>query len=92
MVYGVYTMERHQIYLDREQRRELARLAEQEGASVSHVIREAVAAYIATKKRRPEADSEENPLLALIGMIDDPDAPMDGAVNHDKYIYGRDLA
>jgi len=83
MVYGVYTMERHQIYLDSDQRRELTRLAQREGSSVSHVIREAVAEYIVNKKRQDTEDSEENPLLALIGMIDDPAAPKDGSVNHD---------
>jgi len=82
-------MERHQIYLDSNQKRELARLAKREGSSMSHVIREAVAEYIVSRKRQQLDDSEENPLLALIGMIDDIDAPKDGSVNHDIIYKGE---
>jgi len=31
---------------------------------------------------------EDHPLWGIIGIVDDPDAPTDGSINHDHYIYG----
>ena len=44
----LYMSERTQIYLTDEQRRRLGEIAHVQGKSLAHVIREAVAVYIAT--------------------------------------------
>lgn len=31
---------------------------------------------------------KEHPLWSIVGVGRNPDAPMDGAVNHDHYLYG----
>ena len=88
MVYGVYTMKRKQIYIAEEQEAELERLAAQRKVPVSLMIREAVAAYI-TAQETPHFDNpEDNPLWAIVGMVDDPDIPADASENLDHYLYG----
>lgn len=91
MVYDVYTMERYQIYLEREQKRELERIARLKGSSVSGIIREAVDSYMAGNRPKPIERIEDHPLWGLVGMIKDQSMPADSAENHDKYIYGRDV-
>jgi hypothetical protein len=90
MVYGVYTMKRKQIYIEDAQERAIKRLAARRGVSEAMVIREAMAKYIVDGE--PESEDyltdEEDPLLGIIGLVDDPDAPIDGSINHDHYIYG----
>jgi hypothetical protein len=87
MVYGVYTMERKQIYLATDQVEELNRIAETRDVPVSLVIREAIAMYLALPEA-PEIDSaEEHPLWGLVGAADSPSAPSDGALAHDRTLY-----
>ncbi len=88
MVYGVYTMKRKQIYIAQEQEAELERLAAQRKVPVSLLIREAVAVYIA-RQEAPQIDRpEDHPLWALVGMVEDADAPDDASTNLDHYLYG----
>jgi hypothetical protein len=54
MMYASYIMRRTQIYLDEEQARALSKRAARQGVTASHVIREAVDAYLA----RPEDEDE----------------------------------
>lgn len=88
MVYGAYTMERKQIYLEREQEKELERLAKRRGVSVSSLIREAVASYLAAHEPPVLERIEDHPIWKIVGIVDDPNAPTDGSVNHDYYLYG----
>ena len=90
MVYGVYTMKRKQIYIAPEQEEQLQRLAESRHVAVSSLIREAVAEYLVEQETpRPERP-EDHPLWGIVGIIDDPDAPTDGSINHDAVLYGRE--
>jgi hypothetical protein len=81
---GVYTVKRKQIHIEPEIEYKVKELAERRGVSESYVIREAIAAYLAGEK----ADEAENPLLGIIGIVSNPDAPTDGSINHDHYLYG----
>jgi len=53
-MYAVYIVKRTQIYLEEAQSRELAERARRRGTTASHVIRDAVDAYLA----QPESDDE----------------------------------
>lgn len=89
MVYGVYTMKRKQIYIEEAQERAIKRLAARRGVSEALVIREAMARYIVDEPEAPTVEQpEDHPLWGIIGIVDDPDAPIDGSINHDHYIYG----
>ena len=90
MVYGVYTMERKQIYLAGEQEEQLKKLAKEEHTTVSAIIRDAVAVYL-VERLTPEVQTpEEHPLWALVGIASGDDMPADGSVNHDRDLYVRD--
>jgi hypothetical protein len=65
MMYAAYIMKRTQIYLDEAQSRQLAERAGRRGTTASHVIREAVDAYLA----QPETE-EERMLLRYRGALD----------------------
>jgi Ribbon-helix-helix protein, copG family len=54
-MYAPYIMKRTQIYLEEAQSRELASRARRQGTTASHVIREAVDAYLA----QPESGEEQ---------------------------------
>ena len=76
-------MKRKQLYLEEETDRALKRLAARTGRSEAFHVREALRRYL--DKPREE---EEDPLLRLIGLVNDPEGPDDVAVNHDHYLYG----
>jgi len=76
-------MMRKQLYLDGESERLLKRLAAQTGRSEASHVREALRLYL---ENQPPV--EHDPLERLIGLVDDPDGPVDVAVNHDHYLYG----
>ena len=67
-----------QVYLDPRDRSLLERLAKQFGLSKAETVREAV------RRWAMEAGSED-PVLKLIGSLDDPDLPTDLSTRHDDY-------
>lgn len=66
------------VYLSRDQEQLLKRLAEEEGLSETEIVRRAIELYNRARAR--------DPLLDTIGLVDG--CPEDGAVNHDRYLYG----
>lgn len=74
-------MIRVQVYLDEEQDRWLEERARALGTSKAALVREGIRAL-----RAQEVPLDEEPLLKLIGDIDDPSGPIDGSINHDKYL------
>jgi plasmid stability protein len=75
-------MRRTQIYLDEDVDRELRAVAAAEGRSAADLIREAVRRYLAERGRGGSID----PIAAMIGAVDG--LPPDGAVEHDRDLYG----
>jgi hypothetical protein len=89
MVYGVYTMKRKQIYVDPDHEAQLQQLALSRKVPVSHLIREAIAEYLVEQQEPPALERpEDHPLWGIVGIVDDPDAPTDGSINLDHYLYG----
>ena len=92
MVYGVYTMERFQIYLAKGQRNELERLARSRGCNVSQVVREAIDALVALEASRgpaPLERIEDHPLWGLVGMIkEDGGKTTYGSTTYKEDLYG----
>jgi hypothetical protein len=81
-------MKRKQIYIAEAQEQALKELAEERGVAESYLIREAVAAYLVDQEEVSVERPEDHPLWGLVGIVDDPEAPADGALNHDRYLYG----
>lgn len=81
-------LKRKQIYLDAASDNTLKALAKETGLSTAEHIRRAVKSYV-DQCQRARADSAADPFLDLIGICDDTDAPHDGALHHDHYLYGR---
>ena len=79
-------LKRKQIYLDTVNNRRIEQLARATGLSEAEHIRRAIASYVAD---RPDAKGTETPLLEMIGICDNKSGPRDGAVHHDRYLYGR---
>lgn len=68
-----------QFFLDREDRALLERLAERLGLSMAETLRLALRRYAA------EELGEEDSLMKLMGIIDDPRIPADLSTRHDEY-------
>jgi hypothetical protein len=81
-------LKRKQIYLDAVSDNTLKKLAKETGFSTAEHIRRAVKRYV-DQYNQTRAGSVSDPLLDLIGICDDTDAPQDGALHHDHYLYGR---
>jgi hypothetical protein len=81
-------LKRKHIYLDTASDNTLKKLAKETGLSAAEHIRRAVKSYV-DQCQRTRADSASDPLLDLIGICDDTEAPHDGALHHDQYLYGR---
>jgi hypothetical protein len=82
-------MKRKQIYIDPEQEAQLKQLSYRLKVPVSHLIREAVTEYLVDRSAPPVIERpEDHPLWGIVGILDDPDAPTDGSINHDYYLYG----
>lgn len=88
MMYGVYTMKRKQIYVNPEHEEQLRKLARSRKVPVSLLIREAIAVYLVDQEPPELARPEDHPLWGIVGLVDDPNAPTDGSVNHDRHLYG----
>lgn len=80
------SMVRKQLYIDDDLNEGLRLLAARSGKSEAEHVREALRAYL----DRVEPGSGPNPLLELIGLVDDQDGPDDVAVRHDTYLYQDD--
>ena len=79
-------LKRKQIYLDRASDRKIRSLARATGLSEAEHIRRAVSSYVSGM---PVRETGKSPLLAMIGLCDTETGPNDAAVDHDKYLYGR---
>jgi hypothetical protein len=77
-------MIRKQLYIDEELDRALKVLAAWTGQSEAEHVREALRRYLADHALQR---SDEDPLLELVGLVDDPNGPDDVARNHDEYLY-----
>src|SRR3954469_2290879 len=92
-VYGVYTMERTQVYLTTEQRKALARLAKRKGTSVSVLVRDAISSYMRRQDigetPPPLERIEDHPLWGLVGMIKDSgEGTTYGSTTYKEDLYG----
>jgi hypothetical protein len=85
-------MKRKQIYIEEEQEAWLKEVARTRGVAEAVVIREAIHEYLVTKApdaMTPALNSmSDHPLSRIIGIGSNPDAPTDGSLNHDHYLYG----
>jgi hypothetical protein len=68
--------------------RRLKKLAAKLGKRQDELIAQAVRDYLAANDGKGYERMEYSPLWKIVGMIDDADAPEDGSLNHDLYIYG----
>ena len=78
-------MVRKQIYIEEDLERGLKALAARSGRAEAVHVRAALREYL-REHREPEA--ERDPLLDLVGLVDDPEIPRDVAEEHDHYLYG----
>ena len=74
-------MVRVQIYLDEDDDRWLEERARLEGTTKAALVREGVRAL-----RAQETPLDQEPLLQLIGHIDDDSGPTDVSEHHDRYL------
>ncbi len=79
-------MIRKQTYILPEQDRKLKVLARMKQVTEAELIREALEQFL----RREGARVEDNPLLKIVGIGGDSPGPVDGALNHDRYLYCRE--
>lgn len=78
-------MVRKQIYIDEELDRGLKALAARTGEPEAAHVRAALREYL--EGHYPPPDQEDS-LLQIIGLVDDPEGPDDVAEEHDHYLYG----
>ncbi|MGH3983923.1 MAG: ribbon-helix-helix protein, CopG family [Pseudonocardiaceae bacterium] len=80
------SMVRKQMYIDEELNDGLRHLAARTGRSEAEHVREALRQYLQPAHHADTGDSD--PLLELIGLVDDAAGPADVALQHDDYLYG----
>jgi Ribbon-helix-helix protein, copG family len=68
-----------QVYLDSRDQALLDRLAKDTGLSRAETVREAI------RRWAVDVAGEDDPLLALIGGLDDAEVPVDLSTRHDVY-------
>jgi hypothetical protein len=78
-------MIRKQIYIDEDLEQGLKALAARSGKPEAAHVRAALREYL--EAQRPPA-SDPDPLLEIIGLVDDASGPDDVAEEHDHYLYG----
>jgi len=71
-----------QVYLDPRDNALLRRLAQRLGLSKAETVREAV------RRWAVDLDAPQDPMLDLIGSLDDPALPADLSTRHDDYAVG----
>lgn len=79
-------MIRKQIYIDEELESGLKAVAARTGEPEAVHVRAALRVYL--KDKTPSVSTDEDPLLNLVGLVDNPDLPEDVAEEHDHYLYG----
>lgn len=79
-------MVRKQLYVDEDLDRALKALAARTGRSEAAHVRAALRAYLSRPSEAAEPGPD--PLLELVGLVQDMDGPDDVAANHDHYLYG----
>jgi len=77
-------MIRKQVYIDEDLDRGLKLVATRTGKPEAEHVRAALRAYLDAQVPIPEQD----PLLGLVGLVDDRNGPDDVAEQHDHYLYG----
>jgi hypothetical protein len=80
------SMVRKQLYIDEDINEGLRMMAARTGRSEADHVRAALRAYL--ELNRAESGGGRNPLLDLVGLVDDADGPDDVAHRHDDYLYG----
>lgn len=83
------------VRLDREVHRRLKYLAAGEGRSLSDVLREATAEYVARREGAiPEAALRDDPFFAFLARVDAEEGPGDAdlASAHDRHLYGPEMS
>ena len=78
-------MVRKQIYIDEELDQGLKTLSARTGEPEAAHVRAALRGYL--EAHRPPVDAAD-PLLEMIGLVDDARGPSDVAEEHDHYLYG----
>lgn len=78
-------MVRKQIYIEDELERGLKALAARTGEAEAVHVRAALRAYLREHRSTPV---ERDPLLDLVGLVEDPEGARDMAEEHDHYLYG----
>lgn len=78
-------MVRKQIYIDEDLDQGLKVLAARTGEPEAAHVRAALREYLAAQS--PPEDAGD-PLLRMIGLVDDRGGPTDVAEEHDHYLYG----
>lgn len=81
-------MRRKQLYIDEDLDRSLKQLALRTGRSEAEHVRLALRMYLEEHFIEPA----EDPLLAISGLVGDPEGPDDVAEEHDHYLYGAPKA
>lgn len=79
-------MVRKQLYIDDDLDRALKVLAARTGRSEAEHVRAALRSYV--HEELTASTEAPDPLLRLIGLVEDPDGADDVAANHDHYLYG----
>lgn len=80
------SMVRKQLYIDDELNDGLQLLAARTGRSEAEHVRAALRAYL--DRDRTTRTAGADPLLELVGLVDDSEGPDDVAAHHDSYLYG----
>ncbi len=83
-------MRRKQIYIEQEQERRIKVLAHRRGVPEAVVIRELLEAGLGAEPDPTSARAgHDNPLLELIGFLEDDDLPEDSSVTYKRELYGQ---
>lgn len=75
-------MKRKQLYIDEKLDRGLKQLARTTDRSEASHVRDALRDYLAR-----HLDLHADPLGELVGLVGDPEGPVDVAERHDRYLY-----
>ncbi len=83
------TMKRKQIYITKKLDQLLHQWSVVKGVPEAALVREALGEYFKRLGKEDNLDSQTNPLLRIVGMVE-ANTPADAASDHDRYLYGKD--